>query len=103
MPSIVDIIAKAEEKAANIRKQGTQDAREIVDTARESVRVSHEEAREKAKQTISLRHESALRAAHRLSSDVYAARAHDAQSMIDFANTHYDNAVAYIVERVISG
>lgn len=103
MPSIVDIIARAEEEAANIRREGTQSAREIVDAARASVNEAHEAAREKAKQTFALRHEGAMRAARRLSSDVYNARAHETKSVIDFANTRYDAAVAYIVERVIRG
>ena len=103
MPSIVDIIARAEEQAANIRKEGTQSAREIVDAARESVRVSNEAAREKGKQTVTLRREAALRAARRVSSDVYNARAHETKNLIDYANTRYDAAVAYIVERVIKG
>ena len=103
MPSIVDIIARAEEEAANIRKQGTESAREIVDAARESVRQANDAAREKAKQTFALRHEGSMRAARRLSADVYNVRAHETKSQIDFANTRYDAAVTYIVERVIRG
>ena len=103
MPSIVDIIAKAEADAADIREQAQKDARAVIDSANDTVRANIKSARDRAKLVVSQRKEVSQRAGRRLLSDVYNARARETQRLMDLARTRYDTTVAYIIERVIRG
>lgn len=103
MPSIIDIIAKAEEEAADIRKMGAENARDIVDGANEAAKSNTEKAREYARLTVQKRKEAAIRAGRRLTSDVFNSRAKENARVLDAALTRTDSVVNYIVERVMRG
>lgn len=101
MPSIVDMIADAENKAETIKAEALAKAKERVAMALSECEKAEKSASAEVKQMLLIRRENALHSAARLSSEIIASRAKETQNNCAVARRELDKAAKYIIERVV--
>lgn len=100
MPSIVDMIAQAENEAENIRKEAQEKAKALISEASDDCAKNERLAAEEVRRLMLFRKESARHSADVLCADIISKRRAESEQNAQVAEKNTDKAVKYIIERV---
>ena len=98
MPSIVDMIAKAESDAEEIRKKAQQDAAMTINAANARAMGITDEAEKSASEYIAMHKKTTKATCDRLHEDIISKERKDTDARIALARTREDKAVRYIID-----
>lgn len=102
MPSIIDMIAQAENEAESIRKQAQGRAKALISETGDECAKNEKLALEEVRRLMIFRRESAHHSAETLCADIMSKRRAEAEKNAQVAEKNTDKAVKYIIERVKS-
>lgn len=101
MASIIEQVAQAESQAGAIRREATQNARDILQEANEAAVNIALDAREAMKFVVQKAQESAAQEGEMLRAKLHREAVEKVRVECEGARTHLDDAVAYIYNEVI--